>query len=42
MMVCHDCLRDPKLKPEQVKDFDVAGAICDCLEVLITQEQLNK
>jgi hypothetical protein len=42
MMVCQDRLRNAKLKPEEVKDFDVAGAICDHLEVLVTQEQLNK
>lgn len=42
MMVCQDRLKNSKLKPEQVKEFDVAGAIRECLEVLITQEQLKK
>ena len=42
MMVCHNHLCDTKLKPEKVKDFDVADAIHDCLDVLVTQEQLNK
>lgn len=42
MMVCHNHLHNTKLKPEKVKDFDVAGAIHDCLDVLVTQEQLNK
>ena len=41
MMVCQDRLKNSKLKPEQVKEFDVAGAIRECLEVLITQEQLK-
>ena len=42
MMVCHNHLCGTKLKPKKVKDFDVAGAIHDCLNVLVTQEQLNK
>ena len=41
MMVCHDCLKDKKLQPEKVKDFDVAGAIRDHIDVLVAQEQLN-
>jgi hypothetical protein len=42
MMVVHDRLKNAKLRPEQVKDFNVAGAIRERLDVLITQEQLNK
>lgn len=38
MMVCHNHLCDTKLKPEKVKDFDVAGAIHDRLDVLVAQE----
>jgi len=41
MVVCHDRLRNTKLKPEEVKEFNVAGAICDCLEILVAQEQLK-
>ena len=41
MMVCHDRLKNAKYKPEEVKDFDVAGAIRDHLEVLVAQEQLD-
>jgi len=42
MMVVSDQLKNAKLKPEQVKDFDVAGAVRQRLDVLITQEQLAK
>jgi len=41
MMVCHDRLKNAKFKPEEVKSFDVAGAIPDRLENLIAQEQLD-
>ncbi|KIJ99028.1 hypothetical protein K443DRAFT_8699 [Laccaria amethystina LaAM-08-1] len=41
MMVCHDRLKDKKLQPEQVKDFDVAGAVRDRLDALLAQEQLK-
>jgi len=41
MMVCHDHLKNKKLQPEEVKDFDVAGTIHNHLEVLLAQEQLN-
>ena len=40
MMVCHDHLKDKKLQPEKVKDFNVAGAICDCIDVLVSQEKM--
>jgi len=42
MMVVHDRLKNSKVKPEQVKEFDVAGTIHKHLDVLITQEQLDK
>jgi len=42
MMVVSDQLKNAKLKPEQVKDFNVTGAVCQRLDVLITQEQLAK
>ena len=41
MLVCHDRLKNAKLKPEEVKEFNAAGAICDCLEILVVQEQLK-
>ena len=41
-MVVSDRLKNAKLKPEQVKDFDITGAVRQCLDVLITQEQLAK
>jgi len=41
MMVCHDCFKNVKLKPEEVKEFDMAGAIRDLLEMLVVQEQLD-
>jgi len=41
MMVCHDRIKAKDLKPEEVKEFDVAGAVCKHLDVLITQEQLD-
>ena len=41
MMVCHDRLKNMKFEPEEVKSFDVAGAICNHLENLIAQEQLD-
>jgi hypothetical protein len=41
MMVCHDRLKNPKLKPEEMKDFDVAGAVRERIEILAVQEQLN-
>ena len=41
MLVCHDRLKNAKLKPEEVKEFNVAGAVCDRLEILVVQEQLK-
>lgn len=41
MMVCHDRLKNAKLKPEEVKDFDVAGAVRERIEILAVQEQLD-
>jgi len=41
MMVCHDRIKAKNLKPEEVKEFDVAGAVRNCLDVLIAQEQLK-
>ena len=40
MMVCHNRLKDKKLQPEKVKDFNVAGAIHNCIDVLVSQEKM--
>ena len=40
MMVCHDRLKDKKLQPEKVKDFNVASAIRDRIDVLVSQEKM--
>ena len=41
MMVCHDCLKDAKLKPKEVKELNAAGAVRERIETLAAQEQLN-
>jgi len=41
MMVCHYQLKNKKFKPEQIKEFDVAGAVCKHIDILIAQEQLK-
>ena len=40
MLVCHDRLKNKKLQPEHVKDFDIAGTVRDRIDVLVAQEQL--
>jgi len=42
MMVCNDRLKNLKLKPEEVKAFDIVGAICKCIEILAAKESLMK
>jgi hypothetical protein len=41
MMVCHDRIKAKNLKSEEVKNFDVAGAVRKRLDVLVAQEQMN-
>ena len=40
MLVCNDCLKDHKLHPQITMDFNVAGVICNWIDILATQEQL--
>ena len=40
MMVCNDRINHLNLKPEKVKDFNVAGAVRQCIEILASQELL--
>jgi len=42
MMVCNDRLKNLKLKPEEVKAFDIAGAVQECIEILAGKESLMK
>jgi len=42
MMVCNDCISHLNLKPEEVKEFNVAGAIRDCIEILASWEALKE
>jgi len=42
MMVCNDHIRHLNLKPEEVKEFNVAGAIRDRIEILALQEALKE
>ena len=42
MMVCNDRIRHLNLKPEEVKEFNVAGAIRDCIEILASWEALKE
>jgi hypothetical protein len=42
MMVCNNRLKDPKLKPEKVKDFNVAGAVQHRIEMLALTETLKR
>lgn len=42
MLVCNDHFKNHKLRPHITGDFNVAGAICDRIEILTTQEQLLK
>jgi hypothetical protein len=39
LMVCHDRIKAKNLKPEEVKEFDVAGAVHKWLDVLVVQEK---
>ena len=38
MMVCNDGIKHLKLKPDEVKEFNVAGAIQDRIKILALQE----
>lgn len=40
LMVCNDHIKNLKLKPEEVKSFDVAGTVQDSIKILAMQETL--
>jgi len=41
-MVCNDHFKNHKLHPEVVENFNVASAICECIEILANIETLSK
>ena len=40
-MVCNNRINQLSLKPEKIKEFNVAGAICEHIEFLATEETLQ-
>ena len=42
MLVCHDHLKSGKFIPERIEPFNVTGAICEHIEILINEDVLRK